>query len=124
VVQKKKNKAYDFLELNRRYKCSVQFGGSDQWGNIIGGIELTRKADKRNNNLLFGLTAPLITTSDGKKMGKSASGAVWLNVDMLSSYDYWQFWRNTHDADVEVFRFFFCFFFFFFGSVFLFLLFF
>ena len=89
--------AYDFLELARRQGCELQFGGSDQWGNIVNGIELTRKQDQKH---VFGLTAPLITTSDGKKMGKSAAGAVWLNADLLSPYDYWQFWRNTADADV------------------------
>lgn len=89
--------AYDFLELNRRYGCLVQFGGSDQWGNIVNGIDLTRRVI---DNQIFGLTSPLLTTSDGKKMGKSASGAVWLNPDMLSSYEFWQFWRNTTDADV------------------------
>ena len=89
--------AYDFLELNRRYDAILQMGGSDQWGNIISGIELARKVDQVQ---LFGLTAPLITTSDGKKMGKTASGAVWLNKELLSEYDYWQFWRNTADADV------------------------
>lgn len=89
--------AYDFLELNRRYGCLVQFGGSDQWGNIVNGIDLTRRVIDQQ---IFGLTSPLLTTSDGKKMGKSASGAVWLNPDMLSPYEFWQFWRNTTDADV------------------------
>lgn len=89
--------AYDFLELNRRYGVRLQMGGSDQWGNIVNGVELGRRVDAVS---LFGLTAPLITTSDGKKMGKSASGAVWLNVDKLPAYDYWQFWRNTNDDDV------------------------
>ena len=89
--------AYDFLELNRRYGCLVQFGGSDQWGNIVNGIDLTRRVDDGG---LFGLTSPLLTTSDGKKMGKSADGAVWLNADMRSPYEFWQFWRNTTDADV------------------------
>mmetsp|Transcript_2220 Transcript_2220/g.5219 ORF Transcript_2220/g.5219 Transcript_2220/m.5219 type:complete len:500 (-) Transcript_2220:1059-2558(-) len=89
--------AYDFLELNRRYKCSLQLGGSDQWGNMVNGVELTRRANKQE---VFALTAPLITTSDGKKMGKSEGGAMWLNEDMLAPYDYWQFWRNTQDADV------------------------
>jgi tyrosyl-tRNA synthetase len=88
--------AYDFLELARRYDCILQMGGSDQWGNIVNGIELGRRADGRE---LFGLTAPLLTTSSGAKMGKSAQGAVWLNPDMLSPYGYWQFWRNTEDAD-------------------------
>lgn len=89
--------AYDFLELNRRHGCSLQLGGSDQWGNIISGIELARKVDQ---TALFGLTAPLITTADGKKMGKTAAGALWLNRDLLSEFDYWQFWRNTVDSDV------------------------
>jgi len=89
--------AYDFLELNRRHKAKLQLGGSDQWGNIVAGTELGRRCDSVQ---LFGLTAPLITTSDGKKMGKTANGAVWLNQDKLSEYDYWQFWRNTADADV------------------------
>jgi tyrosyl-tRNA synthetase len=89
--------AYDFLELNRRYGAKLQLGGSDQWGNIVAGTELGRRCDGVQ---LFGLTAPLITTSDGKKMGKTANGAVWLNADRLSEYDYWQFWRNTADADV------------------------
>ena len=89
--------AYDFLELNRRYNVKLQLGGSDQWGNIISGVELTRKVDQQQ---VFGLTAPLLTTSDGKKMGKTASGAVWLNKDLLSEFEYWQFWRNTADADV------------------------
>jgi tyrosyl-tRNA synthetase len=89
--------AYDFLELNRRFGAKLQLGGSDQWGNIISGTELGRRCD---NTQLFGMTAPLITTSDGKKMGKTAGGAVWLNADRLSEYDYWQFWRNTSDADV------------------------
>lgn len=89
--------AYDFLELSRRYDCKLQMGGSDQWGNIVNGMELGRRIDGKS---LFGLTTPLITLADGGKMGKTASGAVWLNEDMLSSYDYWQFWRNTQDADV------------------------
>lgn len=89
--------AYDFLELNRRYGCLVQFGGSDQWGNIVNGIDLTRRVI---DHQIFGLTSPLLTTSDGKKMGKSADGAVWLNADMRSPYEFWQFWRNTTDADV------------------------
>ncbi|MEL7079812.1 MAG: tyrosine--tRNA ligase, partial [Pseudomonadota bacterium] len=89
--------AYDFMELNRRYGCILQMGGSDQWGNIVNGIDLTRRVlDKE----VYGLTTPLLTTSDGRKMGKSAGGAVWLNADMLSPYEYWQFWRNTTDADV------------------------
>ncbi|NQY58938.1 tyrosine--tRNA ligase [Cognatishimia sp.] len=89
--------AYDFLELNRRYGCLVQFGGSDQWGNIVNGIDLTRRVIDQQ---IFGLTSPLLTTSDGKKMGKSADGAVWLNAEMRSPYEFWQFWRNTTDADV------------------------
>jgi len=89
--------AYDFLELNRRYGCMVQFGGSDQWGNIVNGIDLTRRV---LDHEIYGLTTPLLTTSDGKKMGKSANGAIWLNADMLSPYEFWQFWRNTTDADV------------------------
>ena len=89
--------AYDFVELARRYDCLLQMGGSDQWGNIVNGIELGRRLDQR---ALFGLTAPLITTAAGAKMGKTAHGAVWLNEDQLSAYDYWQHWRNTDDADV------------------------
>lgn len=89
--------AYDFLELNRRYGCLVQMGGSDQWGNIVNGVDLTRRVIDHE---VFGLTSPLLTTSDGKKMGKSQSGAVWLNGDMYSPYEFWQFWRNTTDADV------------------------
>ncbi|MEM1361268.1 MAG: tyrosine--tRNA ligase [Pseudomonadota bacterium] len=89
--------AYDYLELNRRYGCVLQMGGSDQWGNIVNGIDLTRRV---LDSEIFGLTSPLLTTSDGKKMGKSAGGAVWLNGDMLSPYEFWQFWRNTIDADV------------------------
>ncbi|MGR3467251.1 MAG: tyrosine--tRNA ligase [Shimia sp.] len=88
--------AYDFLELNRRYGCLLQMGGSDQWGNIVNGIDLTRRV---LDHEIYGLTSPLLTTSDGKKMGKSAAGAVWLNADMLSPYAFWQFWRNTTDAD-------------------------
>mgnify|MGYP000508900888 CR=1 FL=1 len=89
--------AYDFLELHRRYGCVLQMGGSDQWGNIVNGIDLTRRAI---DGEVYGLTSPLLTTSDGKKMGKSQSGAIWLNSEMLSSYEFWQFWRNTTDADV------------------------
>jgi tyrosyl-tRNA synthetase len=89
--------AYDFLELERRFGCRLQMGGSDQWGNIVNGVELTRRADGEQ---VFGLTTPLITTADGAKMGKTMAGAVWLNADQLSPYDYWQFWRNTQDADV------------------------
>ena len=89
--------AYDFLELNRRYGCLLQMGGSDQWGNIVNGVDLTRRV---TGGEVFGLTTHLLTTSDGKKMGKSADGAVWLNADMRSPYEFWQFWRNTTDADV------------------------
>ena len=92
--------AYDFLEIHRRYGCLLQMGGSDQWGNIINGVDLTRRVVDHE---IWGLTTPLLTTSDGRKMGKSASGAVWLNGDMLSSYEFWQFWRNTTDADVGKF---------------------
>ncbi|WP_321363108.1 tyrosine--tRNA ligase [uncultured Celeribacter sp.] len=88
--------AYDFLELNRRYDCLLQMGGSDQWGNIVNGIDLTRRV---LDNEIYGLTTPLLTTSDGRKMGKSQGGAVWLNSEMLSPYEFWQFWRNTTDAD-------------------------
>ena len=89
--------AYDFLELHRRQGCLLQMGGSDQWGNIVNGIDLTRRvADAQ----IFGLTTPLLTTSDGRKMGKSQGGAIWLNADLLSPYEFWQFWRNTTDADV------------------------
>ncbi len=114
--------AYDFVELKKRYDCSLQIGGSDQWGNIVSGVELNRKIQPEYNpsdeNLekeyekskpyktkheLYGLTTPLITTTDGGKMGKTATGAVWLNPEMLSPYDYWQFWRNTDDKDVERF---------------------
>jgi len=89
--------AYDFLELSRRVGCRAQMGGSDQWGNIVNGIELGRRIAGKE---LFGVTTPLITTSDGAKMGKTAQGAVWLDEGLLSPYDYWQFWRNTQDADV------------------------
>jgi tyrosyl-tRNA synthetase len=89
--------AYDFVELNRKYGCELQMGGSDQWGNIVNGIELARRTAGAQ---VFGLTSPLLTTSSGAKMGKTASGAVWLNADMLSPYDYWQYWRNVEDADV------------------------
>ncbi|HEV2079656.1 MAG TPA: tyrosine--tRNA ligase [Allosphingosinicella sp.] len=88
---------YDFLELSRRMDCRLQLGGSDQWGNIVNGIELGRRVEGRH---LFGVTTPLITTADGGKMGKTEKGAVWLNADQLSPYDYWQFWRNTQDADI------------------------
>jgi len=89
--------AYDFLELSRRYGCRLQMGGSDQWGNIVNGIELTRRIDSTE---LYGVTTPLITKADGSKMGKSVSGAIWLNEAQLPTYDYWQFWRNTDDRDV------------------------
>ena len=89
--------AYDFLEISRRHDCVLQLGGSDQWGNIVNGVELGRRIDGRQ---LFGLTTPLITTASGAKMGKSASGAVWLNASIRSAYEYWQFWRNTDDGDV------------------------
>lgn len=89
--------AYDFLELARRYDCKLQMGGSDQWGNIVNGMELGRRMESRE---LYGLTSPLITTADGAKMGKSAAGAVWLNEEQLPAYDFWQFWRNCDDRDV------------------------
>ncbi|MEJ7927222.1 tyrosine--tRNA ligase [Sphingobium sp. AN641] len=89
--------AYDFLELSRRAGCRLQMGGSDQWGNIVNGIELSRRVD---GTQVYGLTTPLITTADGGKMGKTMNGAVWLNADALTPYEYWQFWRNTQDADV------------------------
>jgi tyrosyl-tRNA synthetase len=89
--------AYDFVELARRWDCAAQIGGSDQWGNIVGGVELGRRLVGRT---LYGLTTPLITTASGAKMGKTAQGAVWLNADKLSPYEYWQFWRNTEDDDV------------------------
>jgi tyrosyl-tRNA synthetase len=89
--------AYDFLELSRRAGCRLQLGGSDQWGNIVNGVELARRVDGAE---VFGVTTPLMVTADGAKMGKTANGAVWLNADMLSPYDYWQFWRNSADADV------------------------
>jgi tyrosyl-tRNA synthetase len=89
--------AYDFLELARRHDCRLQMGGSDQWGNIVNGVELGRRAEGRE---LYGLTTPLITTSSGAKMGKTAQGAVWLNEERLSHFDYWQYWRNVDDADV------------------------
>lgn len=89
--------AYDFLELYRRHGCTLQMGGSDQWGNIVNGVELIRRVDQATS---FGLTTPLITTASGAKMGKTAQGAVWLNEEQLPAYDYWQFWRNTDDADV------------------------
>jgi tyrosyl-tRNA synthetase len=89
--------AYEFLELSRRHDCLLQMGGSDQWGNIVNGIDLTRRVIDKE---IYGLTTPLLTTSDGRKMGKSQGGAIWLNGDMLSPYEFWQFWRNTTDADV------------------------
>lgn len=89
--------AYDFLELNRRYGCLLQLGGSDQWGNIVNGIDLTRRV---LDHEIYGLTSPLLTTSDGKKMGKSQDGAIWLNAEMCAPYEFWQFWRNTNDDDV------------------------
>ncbi len=89
--------AYDFSELNRRYGCRLQMGGSDQWGNIVNGIDLSRRMNAAE---VYGLTSPLLAKADGSKMGKSAAGAIWLNADMLSSYEFWQFWRNTLDADV------------------------
>lgn len=92
--------AYDFVELYRRHGCRLQLGGSDQWGNIVSGIELGRRTDGAE---LFGLTSPLLTTASGAKMGKTAAGAVWLNPDMVSPYDYWQYWRNSEDGDVERF---------------------
>jgi tyrosyl-tRNA synthetase len=92
--------AYDFVELYRRHGCVLQMGGSDQWGNIVNGIDLGRRL---HNAQFFALTAPLITTSSGAKMGKTASGAVWLNADQVSPYEYWQYWRNTDDGDVARF---------------------
>ncbi len=92
--------SYDFVELSRRYKCNLQMGGSDQWGNIVNGIDLGRRM---GTHQLYALTCPLLTTASGAKMGKTAAGAVWLNADLLSHYDYWQFWRNTEDGDVERF---------------------
>jgi len=92
--------SYDFVELARRYGCNLQMGGSDQWGNIVNGIDLGRRM---GTHQLYALTCPLLTTSSGAKMGKTAAGAVWLNADMLPVYDYWQFWRNTEDGDVERF---------------------
>ncbi len=89
--------SYDFLEISRRHDCVLQMGGSDQWGNIVSGVDLGRRLDQKS---LFGLTSPLITTSSGAKMGKTAQGAVWLNEARLSAYDYWQYWRNVEDADV------------------------
>ncbi|GGB67857.1 tyrosine--tRNA ligase [Blastomonas aquatica] len=91
--------AYDFLELSRRADCRLQMGGSDQWGNIVNGVDLARRVD---GTQVFGLTTPLLTNADGSKMGKTVGGAVWLNEDQLSHHDYWQFWRNTADSDVGV----------------------
>ncbi|MBS0250472.1 MAG: tyrosine--tRNA ligase [Proteobacteria bacterium] len=93
--------AYDFVELNRRYGCNLQMGGSDQWGNIVTGIDLGRRMGVKEQ--LYALTCPLLTTASGAKMGKTAAGAIWLNEAQLSAYDYWQFWRNTEDADVARF---------------------
>lgn len=93
--------AYDFVELNRRYGCNLQMGGSDQWGNIVTGIDLGRRMGVKEQ--LYALTCPLLTTASGAKMGKTAAGAIWLNEAQLSAYDYWQFWRNTEDADVSRF---------------------
>lgn len=90
--------AYDFYHLNRELGCVLQMGGSDQWGNIVNGVDLTRRLSNAN---VFGLTAPLVTNASGEKMGKTAAGAIWLNEDMCTPYDYWQFWRNTDDRDVE-----------------------
>ncbi len=90
--------AYDFVELNKRYNCRVQMGGSDQWGNITQGTDLNRRVNEQSE--AYGITSPLITTSSGAKMGKTAAGAVWLNAELCSPYDYWQFWRNTEDGDV------------------------
>ena len=92
--------AYDYVELARRFKCNLQMGGSDQWGNIVTGMDLGRRM---GTHQLFALTCPLLTTASGAKMGKTASGAVWLNEDQLSAYEYWQYWRNTEDADVSLF---------------------
>src|SRR5881227_2401189 len=92
--------SYDFVELARRYGCNLQMGGSDQWGNIVNGVDLGRRM---GTHQLYALTCPLLTTASGAKMGKTAAGAVWLNADMLSPYEYWQFWRNTEDGDVERF---------------------
>lgn len=92
--------AYDFMELNKRFGCVLQMGGSDQWGNIVNGIDLTRRVNRKT---VFGITTPLLTKADGSKMGKSATGAIWLNEDKLSPYEFWQFWRNTLDADVGKF---------------------
>jgi tyrosyl-tRNA synthetase len=92
--------AYDFVELNQRYGCTLQMGGSDQWGNIVNGLDL---GHRMLDTQFYALTSPLLTTASGQKMGKTANGAVWLNADALSVYDFWQYWRNTEDADVERF---------------------
>jgi len=92
--------AYDYMNLNKRAGCLLQMGGSDQWGNIVNGIDLTRRINRAE---VYGLTTPLLTKADGSKMGKSVDGAIWLNADKLSAYQFWQFWRNTLDADVEKF---------------------
>ncbi|MEO0911520.1 MAG: tyrosine--tRNA ligase [Pseudomonadota bacterium] len=92
--------AYDFMELNKRFGCALQMGGSDQWGNIVNGIDLTRRINRAE---VFGVTTPLLTRADGSKMGKSVGGAIWLNAEKLSAYEFWQYWRNTLDADVEKF---------------------
>ena len=89
--------AYDFFELNKKHKCILQIGGSDQWGNIVNGVDLIKRKNKKQ---AYGLTTPLITLSSGVKMGKTETGAIWLDKKMLSPYDYWQFWRNTDDKDV------------------------
>ena len=89
--------AYDFLELHKKQKCILQIGGSDQWGNIVNGVELIKR---QSNNQVYGLTTPLITLATGAKMGKTTDGAIWLDKKLLSAYDYWQFWRNTDDRDV------------------------
>jgi tyrosyl-tRNA synthetase len=92
--------AYDFYKLNKQHDCDLQIGGSDQWGNIISGVELIRKMNQKES---FGLTTPLITVASGAKMGKTENGAIWLDEELLSPYDYWQFWRNTSDSDVKKF---------------------
>src|SRR3546814_8160180 len=92
--------AYDFRELALKHECRLQMGGSDQWGNIVNGIELIRRMEGRE---VFGVTTPLLTTADGAKMGKTAAGAVWLNEEQLPAYDFWQYWRNTDDRDVGKF---------------------
>jgi tyrosyl-tRNA synthetase len=92
--------AYDFLELNKRYNCCLQLGGSDQWGNIVNGIDLTRRTIGKS---VFGITCPLLSTSSGQKMGKTQNGAIWLNESLTSPYEFWQYWRNTEDQDVARF---------------------